>query len=72
MVNLKDIGTSPCSFDDGTMVKWCKRVNGFREVLSFVDLEVEYNGNVENNGQTLLHGVVVIAEPLAHCLMLYS
>ncbi|KRZ45502.1 hypothetical protein T02_5142, partial [Trichinella nativa] len=35
-----------------------KRENGFREVLSFADLEVEYNGNVENNDHTLPHGVV--------------
>ncbi|KRY07563.1 hypothetical protein T12_2683 [Trichinella patagoniensis] len=48
-----------------------ERENGFREVLSFADLEVEYNGNIENNDQTLPHGVVVLAERLAHCLMLF-
>ncbi|KRZ86933.1 hypothetical protein T08_10074 [Trichinella sp. T8] len=56
----------------GDLKRHCKRENGFREVLSFADLEVEYNGNVDNNDQTLPHGVVVLVERLTHCLMLYS
>ncbi|XP_003381874.1 conserved hypothetical protein [Trichinella spiralis] len=45
-----------------------KTVNGFREVLSFADLELEYNGGVENDEQTLPYGIAPLSERLFHLL----
>ncbi|KRX18703.1 hypothetical protein T07_4494 [Trichinella nelsoni] len=45
-----------------------RTVNSFREVLSFADLELEYNGGVENDEQTLPYGIVPLSERLSHLL----
>ncbi|KRZ65993.1 hypothetical protein T10_1588 [Trichinella papuae] len=36
-------------------------------ILSFANFELEYNGSVENGGQTLPYGVVPLADRFAYC-----